>query len=167
MRSSVLQNRSLVKDRSTLRHSICRSVRLYEVGGHGFFLMLLPVLQNSDRGDGQKSGSDDSPTKDGPTQPADSGTGRRGHGDGLSRGQSERDYISTITAARKVLDYEGALSAIQRILGERGEKISVRMRFRDCRLRGLQLLAHDFWNVLHLQLLALALSSWRHLLRKR
>jgi hypothetical protein len=152
MRSSVLQNRSLVKDRSTLRHSICRSVRLYEVGGHGFFLMALPVLQNSDRGDGQESGSHNSPTKNGPTQPADSGTGRSEHCDGFSRGQSERDYISTIAAAREVLDHEGALSAIKRMLGERGEKISVRMRFRDCWLRSLQLMAHDFWNVLHLQL---------------
>jgi hypothetical protein len=51
---------------------------------------------------------------------------------------------------RKVIDDELTLAAHESLLGECGQKVGVGMRFCHCRLRRLQLLAHDFWDVLHL-----------------
>jgi hypothetical protein len=108
----------------------------------------LPVLQDADRGDGQDSRSHDAPTKNGPAQPADSGSAARtGDRDGFGGRQSERNSIAAIAAAGKVLDHVVSLAAGQRLLGEGGEQIGIRMRCFAWRLQPLQ---HDFGNVLHL-----------------
>jgi len=114
-----------------------------------------PILLNSNRSDGQKPSRDYSPTKDGQAQPSAScATSGGGYRNSFSCGQSQRNYISAIATVGEVLDNAGALGAGESMLGERGEEVSVGMQLgrcsRPCPRRYLQLLAHDFWNVLHL-----------------
>ena len=113
-----------------MRRSICRRITVHCVGGHDLFLVTPPVLQNADRSHGHDSGSDDSPTKNGPAEPGNLSAGRCGQGEGFSRGQSEHDDIAAIATVGQVLDYAVALAADEGMLGERGEEIGLGMRFR-------------------------------------
>jgi hypothetical protein len=108
-----------------------------------------PVLLNSNRSDSQQPDRDNSPTKDGQTEPAASGAGHSREHDSFSRGQSQCDNISAIATACEMLDHASALYAGESLLGEGGEEVSVGMKLCPCWGRCLQLLAHDFWNVLH------------------
>jgi hypothetical protein len=125
----LLRSRDLWKSWSILRRGIRRRITVHCVGGHDLFLVTPPVLQNADRSHGHDSGSDDSPTKNGPAEPGNS-AGRRGQGKGFSCGQSEHDDIAAIATVDQVLDYAVSLAADENMLGERGEEIGIGMRLR-------------------------------------
>lgn len=116
-------------------------------------MVMVRVLQNSNRRDGENSRSQRTPPKDRPAKPSLIKTNMHrtcgsGDGDNFRRRQCVRNYISAIAAARKMLHHEEAFAAGKRLLGERSEKIRIGMRFSGwCDLP--QPLEHEFWDVLH------------------
>jgi len=90
-------------------------------------MLVLPEPNRANRND---SHSDDSPTKNRPTEPgATRNASRCGKIRSVAGWQSERNNLAAVAAAGKMPEHVVPLAAGQRVLRESGQQIGIGMRF--------------------------------------